>query len=108
MREIKADELNLTLLMIFNEWIQHFLCVEQPELVTKYGYPLEIHDIVTKDGYALQLHRIPRDRDDEEEAKSRMRTPILLVHGLGSSSADWVLMGPGKSLGKSLLMVLAL
>ncbi|XP_012528143.1 lipase 3 isoform X2 [Monomorium pharaonis] len=70
-----------------------------PELVTKYGYPLEIHDIVTKDGYTLQLHRIPHGRDDEKEAKSTIRTPILLVHGLGSSSADWILMGPGRSLG---------
>ncbi|XP_071560690.1 lipase 3 [Temnothorax nylanderi] len=69
-----------------------------PELVTKYGYPLEIHDIVAKDGYTLQLHRIPRGQDDEEEAKFRIRTPILLVHGLAGSSADWVLMGPGKSL----------
>ncbi|XP_011880061.1 PREDICTED: gastric triacylglycerol lipase-like isoform X2 [Vollenhovia emeryi] len=75
-----------------------------PELVTKYRYPLEIHDIVAKDGYALQLHRIPRGRDDEEEAKSRMKTPILLVHGLGGSSADWVLIGPGKSLGRALLV----
>ncbi|KYN38026.1 Lipase 1 [Trachymyrmex septentrionalis] len=68
-----------------------------PELVMKYGYPLEIHSIVTKDGYALQLHRIPRGQD-EEETKSKIKTPILLVHGLGGSSADWVLMGPGKSL----------
>lgn len=73
--------------------------LEQPELVMKYGYPLEIHDIITKDGYALQLHRIPRGRDDEEEAKFKIKTPILLVHGLGGSSADWILMGPGKSLG---------
>ncbi|KAL6259030.1 hypothetical protein P5V15_008953 [Pogonomyrmex californicus] len=69
-----------------------------PELVRKYGYPLEIHDIVAKDGYTLQLHRISRGRDDEKEAKSKRRTPVLLVHGLGSSSADWVLMGPEKSL----------
>jgi len=72
----------------------------QPELVTKYGYLLEIHNIVTKDGYALQLHRIPRGQD-EEETKFRIKTPILLVHGLGGSSADWVLMGPRKSLGGS-------
>lgn len=69
-----------------------------PELVTKYGYPLEVHDIVAKDGYTLQLHRIPRGQDEEEETKSRIKTPILLVHGLGGSSADWVLMGPEKSL----------
>ncbi|KAL0110610.1 hypothetical protein PUN28_013890 [Cardiocondyla obscurior] len=69
-----------------------------PELVTKYGYPLEIHDIVAEDGYALQLHRVPHGRDDEAESKSKIKTPILLVHGLGGSSADWILMGPGKSL----------
>lgn len=67
--------------------------------MTKYGYTLEIHDIITEDGYVLQLHRIPRGRDDEKEVKSKIRTPILLMHGLAGSSADWVLMGPKKSLG---------
>jgi len=76
--------------------------VSQPELVMKYRYPLEIHNIITKDGYVLQLHRIPRGQDDEQETKSRTKTPILLMHGLAGSSADWVLMGPGKSLGRFL------
>lgn len=67
--------------------------------MTKYKYPLEIHDILTADGYILQLHRIPRLRDDINEANSRIKAPILLMHGLGGSSAGWVLMGPGKSLG---------
>lgn len=67
--------------------------------MTKYGYSMEIHDIVTEDGYALQLHRIPRGRDDENEVRFKIRTPILLVHGLAGSSADWVLMGPKMSLG---------
>ncbi|RLU16237.1 hypothetical protein DMN91_011997 [Ooceraea biroi] len=74
------------------------IALATPELVRKYGYPLEIHDIFTEDGYALQLHRIPHGRDDKQEIKSKIRTPILLVHGLAGSSADWVLMGPGKSL----------
>lgn len=68
-------------------------------MVTKYGYPLEIHEILTEDGYVLQLHRIPRGRNDEQEVKSKIKTPILLMHGLAGSSADWVLMGPEKSLG---------
>ena len=68
---------------------------------------MEIHNIVTKDGYALQLHRIPRGQD-EEETKFRIKTPILLVHGLGGSSADWVLMGPGKSLGGSLFIFIVM
>ncbi|XP_025261798.1 lipase 3 isoform X2 [Camponotus floridanus] len=74
------------------------IALTTPELVTKYGYSLEIHEILTKDGYVLQLHRIPRGRDDKQEARSKIRTPILLVHGLAGSSADWVLMGPEKSL----------
>lgn len=72
---------------------------EQPELVVKYGYPVELHDILTEDGYILQLHRIPYGREGNK-TKSKTRTPILLVHGMGGSSADWVLMGVDKSLGK--------
>lgn len=41
------------------------------------------------------MHRIPIgqkfDRND--------RLPILVLHGLGGSSADWVLSGPKKALG---------
>lgn len=67
--------------------------------MTKYKYPLEIHDIVTEDGYILQLHRIPHARNDNNKVRSKMKTPILLMHGMGGSSAGWILMGPGKSLG---------
>lgn len=44
----------------------------------------------TEDGYILTMHRIPNPGG----------TPVLLVHGLFDSSATWVLMGPGKSLGR--------
>lgn len=78
----------------------YFSCADQPELVTKYKYPLEIHDIVTADGYILQLHRISHIlKDDDKVRSNEIRTPILLVHNMGGSSADWVLMGPGESLG---------
>ncbi|XP_067203426.1 lipase 3-like isoform X2 [Linepithema humile] len=69
-----------------------------PELVRRYGYPLDIHDIITEDGYTLQLHRIPYGRNKNKKAQSETRSPILLVHGLVGSSADWVLTGPEKSL----------
>jgi pimeloyl-ACP methyl ester carboxylesterase len=81
-----------------NECI-HVSFFDQPDLVRKYGYPLEIHDIFTEDGYALQLHRIPHGQDEKEKVKFKIKTPILLVHGLAGSSADWVLMGSKKSLG---------
>ncbi|KAH0950126.1 hypothetical protein HN011_009881 [Eciton burchellii] len=74
------------------------IALTTPDLVRKYGYSLEIHDIFTEDGYALQLHRIPHGQDEKEEVKFKIKTPILLVHGLAGSSADWVLMGSKKSL----------
>lgn len=72
------------------------------ELVKKHGYPIEQHkNIETKDGYLLQLHRIPRgrlDRIPKSSNSSRIGPPVLLMHGILCSSADWVNMGPGKSL----------
>ncbi|XP_049873917.1 lipase 3-like [Pectinophora gossypiella] len=68
-----------------------------PELVRKYGYPLEEHEVITSDGYILTMHRIPHGRDNNNQPGDR---PIVfLMHGLLSSSADWVLMGPGCALG---------
>lgn len=42
----------------------------------------------TDDGYILTLHRIPNFN----------KTVVFLQHGLLSSSADWLLLGPGKAL----------
>ncbi|XP_014212860.2 lipase 3-like [Copidosoma floridanum] len=68
------------------------------ELVRKYGYPFEEHTVVTEDGYILGLHRIPHGRRNYDGSYFARRPPVLMMHGLGGSSADWVLMGPGYSL----------
>ncbi|KAH8390951.1 hypothetical protein KR215_002457, partial [Drosophila sulfurigaster] len=57
-------------------------------MITKYGYPSETHYVTTYDSYILCLHRIPRVG----------APPVLLVHGLMSSSAIWVEMGPSQGL----------
>lgn len=44
----------------------------------------------TSDGYLLTLHRIPNPG----------KPVIYLQHGVLSSSADWVVIGPQKALGK--------
>ncbi|KAH8248674.1 hypothetical protein KR032_002061, partial [Drosophila birchii] len=56
--------------------------------VEKYGYPSETHYVHTDDGYKLGMHRIPRPGSP----------PVLLVHGLMSSSASWVQFGPQNGL----------
>lgn len=64
-------------------------------MIEKYAYPAETHEIKTEDGYLITVHRIPKGKSISESHK----TPVLLMHGLMSSSADWIVNGPGKSLG---------
>ncbi|XP_050072240.1 lipase 1-like [Anopheles maculipalpis] len=67
--------------------------LETPELIRKYGYPIEQHEVITDDGYVLALTRIP------SKANSTNRSPpVLLVHGLFASSADFLIIGPNNSL----------
>ncbi|XP_055523168.1 lipase 3-like [Wyeomyia smithii] len=51
--------------------------------VSRHGYPVEIHNVTTEDGYVLGIVRIPKQG----------HTPVLLVHGVLSSSADWCVLG---------------
>ncbi|XP_047993675.1 lipase 3-like [Leguminivora glycinivorella] len=72
--------------------------MDVPDLVAKYRYPLEVHNVVTRDGYILTMHRIPHGRDQNNNPNVK-KPVIFLMHGLLSSSADWVLMGPGCAFG---------
>ena len=65
------------------------------EMIADAGYPAETHDTVTDDGYILRLHRIPHEAGG---AYNSSRPAVFLMHGLLSSSADWVVTGPGKAL----------
>ncbi|XP_033217101.1 lipase 3-like [Belonocnema kinseyi] len=95
-----------------------------PELITKHGYIAETHHVWTEDGYRLELHRVLSRNQDNDKIKNpklrdpncniesekvplegpfskkriSKRPPILVNHGLLSSSADWVLLGPQKAL----------
>ncbi|KAJ8713467.1 hypothetical protein PYW07_013837 [Mythimna separata] len=71
--------------------------LDVPELIRKYRYPVEIHEVTTEDGYILQMHRIPYGRDNHNVPGVR-KPVVFLMHGLLSSSADLVIMGPGSGL----------
>ncbi|CAG9793851.1 unnamed protein product [Diatraea saccharalis] len=71
--------------------------LDVPELVRKYRYPLEVHTLTTEDGYILEMHRIPHGRDNNNVPGPR--PVVFLMHGLLSSSADWIVKGPGCSFG---------
>ncbi|PSN43565.1 Lipase 3 [Blattella germanica] len=66
-----------------------------PELITKYGYPVEEHTVQTKDGYILTHFRIP---NGYKGSTGKRGPPIILQHGIFSASDLWILMGREKSL----------
>lgn len=51
--------------------------------------------MTTSDGYILRLHRISHGRSLSKASKG----VVFLMHGLLSSSADWILTGPNNGLG---------
>ncbi|KAF9804807.1 hypothetical protein SFRURICE_007710 [Spodoptera frugiperda] len=68
-----------------------------PQLATLHGRRVESHVIHTKDGYLLTLHRISPRKDRSADILAVNQT-VILHHGLLGSSADWILLGPEKSL----------
>ncbi|XP_053674147.1 lipase 1-like [Anopheles nili] len=67
-----------------------------PEITRKYGYTSEVHHVTTTDGYVLELHRI---RGSPRSGPANpTKPPVLLLHGLMGSSADWILAGPDEAL----------
>ncbi|GMR39432.1 hypothetical protein PMAYCL1PPCAC_09627, partial [Pristionchus mayeri] len=67
------------------------------QLIRHRGYPAEEHTIATPDGYFLTLHRIPHGRNGRCNGR-----PVLLQHGLVSSSFDFLAIQPHQSLSYSL------
>ncbi|XP_053668622.1 lipase 3-like [Anopheles marshallii] len=87
------------------------------ELIEAADYPIEKHVLTTSDGYILKLHRIPdplqfrsaeqgadtNDTDDPDEQlrfgpNKTFRGTVLLVPGLFSTAADFVVTGPENAL----------
>ncbi|KAL1497781.1 hypothetical protein ABEB36_008679 [Hypothenemus hampei] len=72
--------------------------LSSPKLIARrYGYPLETITVTTKDRYILTLHRIPKSANSKSDENVR-RPPILMFHGVGGSSAFYMLQGK-RSLG---------
>ncbi|XP_057669458.1 lipase 3-like [Diorhabda carinulata] len=64
-----------------------------PEIVNRYGYPLESYYVTTEDGYILNIFRIPYGKTGKKIGKV-----VLLQHGLFLASTDYVLFGPQQGL----------
>ncbi|XP_046748126.1 lipase 3-like isoform X2 [Diprion similis] len=81
----------------FSRMIDHpDVHLSTPELIEKYGYHSETHEVKTEDGYILTVHRIT---GGPKHPPGPGKPVVILQHGILSSSADWIIMGPSKSLG---------
>ncbi|CAH1105059.1 unnamed protein product [Psylliodes chrysocephalus] len=88
---IKADDVDLD----EEEYKRQFGTFNIESLVKGFGYPFEKHSVTTKDGYILEIHRVQYSPSND---KTDNRPPVLVMHGLLGSSADFFHIGPGKSL----------
>lgn len=68
--------------------------LEVPEIVMRYGYPIEVHNVTTSDGYILTVFRIPHGIHTNTTSKK----PVFLQHGLAINSGSFLITGR-KSLG---------
>ena len=69
----------------------------QVELIDKYGYNPETHTVATYDEYILEMHRITGPKNN---SNPNGKPAVFLMHGLLMSSADWIILGPKKALGR--------
>ncbi|CAG9854655.1 unnamed protein product [Phyllotreta striolata] len=63
--------------------------------VKGFGYPFEKHSVTTADGYILEIHRVQYSPKSKE---TNGRPPVLIMHGLLGSSADFFHVGVGNAL----------
>ncbi|PIO65253.1 ab-hydrolase associated lipase region [Teladorsagia circumcincta] len=51
-----------------------------PEIIRRWGYPVEVHNAVTQDGYILEMHRIPYGKAGScGEIEKQLKNPIQAV-----------------------------
>lgn len=70
----------------------------QPEIIKRWGYPVETHYVTTEDGYILTLFRIPYGK---KSALKQPGKPVLLQHGYKATSQCFISRGE-KSLGSKI------
>ncbi|CAO1311434.1 unnamed protein product [Diamesa serratosioi] len=63
-------------------------------MIQSAGYQSEVYQVETEDGYILKVHRILI-----KNKSLTPKSPVFLMHGLGSTACDYVRTGPENALG---------
>lgn len=69
------------------------------ELIRSRGFDVEVHNVLTKDGYILTLHRLVDSKEnlglpEEYYHYSTVKKPVLIQHGIFSSSIEFLINSP--------------
>lgn len=72
-----------------------------PDIIKSRGFKEETHYVTTLDGYILSLHRIVNQKLASGDSKG----PVILNHGLGGSSVDFIINSPGGHIDEDLGVV---
>lgn len=83
--------------VVNSKLLQSFRGDEVTKNIQKHGYGWEVHEIVTSDGYILRLHRLLAS--DSSNNVISQKPAVFMLHGLFSTSGQFVQLGPQKSLG---------
>lgn len=70
------------------------LNMKVPQMIELRGFRSEIHRVITDDCYVLDLHRIVHPNGFQSDSIGQGR-PVLFVHGLMGSSAEWIMNSAG-------------
>lgn len=74
------------------------------KMIAEAQYPVQKYTVQTSDGYILSIHRIPNS--PKIKTTNDKKQVALLLHGLMNSAADFLALGPQKSLRKCQFMQL--
>ncbi|XP_050301427.1 lipase 3-like isoform X2 [Anthonomus grandis grandis] len=93
--------------VIFFVYIQHYIHCKPyidpqvdwtlEERIAGHGYPVQTYKIITEDGYVLSLYHISNDTTPNPE-HYKGKSPVLLVHGMGGSPHNFVVLGARRAL----------
>lgn len=99
-------KLLFTVVAFFSYFIVITLAADDPdvglsieELIRSRGFDVEVHSVITKDGYILTLHRLVDSKENlglpqEYYHYSTVKKPVLIQHGIFSSSIEFLINSP--------------
>jgi lysosomal acid lipase/cholesteryl ester hydrolase len=67
------------------------------KIIISRGFEYEEHHVTTRDGYILTVFRLVKPGNSNNIPSNKLKSPVLIVHGIFSSSRDFIIADPKTS-----------